>query len=115
MIQTDTQAQLGTFATGVLNFGGINTVDPQLRNPYVQQYSLGMEYQFGRSFMFGLSYIGSKGTHLTRLIPINPVVNGSGSGHQSRRRNCAFRRVSSRRLRTKMGPAIIGLIRASTK
>ena len=75
-IQSDTQAELGTFGKGVLNFGGINTVDPQLRNPYVQQYSLGMEYQFGRSFMFGLSYIGSKGTHLTRLIPINPVVNG---------------------------------------
>ena len=74
-IQSDTAAQLGSFGTQQ-NFGGINTVDPQLRNPYVQQYSLGMEYAFGRSFMFGLSYIGSKGTHLTRLIPINPVVNG---------------------------------------
>ena len=74
-IQTDTQAQLGTFGKGVLNFGSINTVDPQLKNPYVQQYSLGMEYQLGRNYMFGLSYIGSKGTHLTRLVPINPVVN----------------------------------------
>ncbi|MGB9072683.1 MAG: carboxypeptidase regulatory-like domain-containing protein [Terriglobales bacterium] len=74
-IQSDTEAQLGSFGN-LKNFGSINTVDPQLRNPYVQQYSLGMEYQFGRSFMFGLSYIGSKGTHLTRLIPINPVVNG---------------------------------------
>jgi hypothetical protein len=35
-----------------------------------------MDYQFGRSYMFGLSYVGSKGTHLTRLIPINPVVGG---------------------------------------
>lgn len=74
-IQSDTQAQLGGF--GILkNFGSVNTVNPQLRNPYVQQYSLGMDYQFGRSYMFGLSYVGSKGTHLTRLVPINPVVNG---------------------------------------
>lgn len=74
-IQSTTEAQLGTFGT-LKNFGSVNTVNPQLRNPYVQQYSLGMEYQFARSYMFGLSYVGSKGTHLTRLIPINPVVNG---------------------------------------
>lgn len=74
-IQSSNEAQLGSF--GILkNFGSVNTVNPQLRNPYAQQYSLGMEYQFARSYMFGLSYIGSKGTHLTRLIPINPEVNG---------------------------------------
>jgi hypothetical protein len=71
-IQSDNEAQLGTFGT-LKNFGSVNTVNPQLRNPYVQQYSLGMEYQFGRSYMFGLTYIGSQGTHLTRLVPINPV------------------------------------------
>jgi hypothetical protein len=74
-IQSSTEAQLGSFGN-LLNLGSVNTVNPQLRNPYVQQYSLGMEYQFGRSYMFGLSYIGSKGTHLTRLVPINPVING---------------------------------------
>ncbi len=72
-IQSDYEAQLGTF--GILrNFGSVNTVNPQLRNPYTQQYSLGLEYQLARSYMFGLSYVGSKGTHLTRLVPINPVV-----------------------------------------
>ncbi len=74
-IQSSTEAQLGSFGSQ-LNFGSVNTVNPQLRNPYTQQYSLGMEYQFARSYMFGLSYVGSKGTHLTRLIPINPVVGG---------------------------------------
>jgi hypothetical protein len=74
-IQSSTEAQLGSFGTQE-NFGSVNTVNPQLRNPYVQQYSFGMDYQFGRSYMFGLSYVGSKGTHLTRLIPINPVVGG---------------------------------------
>jgi len=74
-IQVQTKAQLGGFGN-LLNFGSVSTVNPRLRNPYVQQYSLGMEYQLGRSYKFGLSYIGSKGTHLTRLVPVNPVVNG---------------------------------------
>jgi hypothetical protein len=74
-IQSDTQAQLGTFGN-LRNFGSINTVDPRLKNPYMQQYSLGLEYQLGRSYLFGLGYIGSKGTHLTRLVPINPVTHG---------------------------------------
>jgi hypothetical protein len=74
-IQSSNEAQLGTFGISK-NFGSVNTVNPQLRNPYVQQYSLGMEYQFARSYMFGLSYVGSKGTHLTRLVPINPVADG---------------------------------------
>ncbi|MBZ5616450.1 MAG: carboxypeptidase-like regulatory domain-containing protein [Acidobacteriia bacterium] len=74
-IQSDTEAQLGSFGPQP-NFGSVNTVNPQLRNPYAQQYSFGMEYQFARSYRFGLSYIGSKGTHLTRLVPINPVVDG---------------------------------------
>jgi hypothetical protein len=74
-IQSSNEAQLGTF--GILkNFGSVNTVNPQLRNPYVQQYSFGMDYQIGRGYMFGVSYVGSKGTHLTWLIPINPVVGG---------------------------------------
>ncbi|HEX9110864.1 MAG TPA: TonB-dependent receptor, partial [Terriglobales bacterium] len=74
-VQSDNEAQLGTF--GILeNFGSVNTVNPQLRNPYAQQYSLGMDYQFGRNYRFGLAYVGSKGTHLTRLVPINPVVDG---------------------------------------
>ena len=73
--QSSNEAQLGSFGTSK-NFGSVNTVNPQLRNPYAQQYSLGVEYQFARSYRFGLSYVGSKGTHLTRLVPINPVVNG---------------------------------------
>ncbi len=77
-IQSDTEAQLGSFGDR-LNFGSVNTVNPRLRNPYVQQYSLGMEYEFGRRYLFGLSYIGSKGTRLTQLVPVNPVIHGPSS------------------------------------
>jgi hypothetical protein len=75
LIQSQTNAQLGTFGT-LTNFGSITTVDPRLKNPYVQQFSLTTEYRLARNYVVGLSYIGAKGTHLTRLIPLNPVVNG---------------------------------------
>jgi hypothetical protein len=67
-------SQVGSFGN-LLNFGAVTTVDPNLRNGYVQDFTLGVEYRL-RSYVISLSYIGTKGTHLTRLIPINPVVNG---------------------------------------
>jgi Carboxypeptidase regulatory-like domain len=60
----------------LLNFGGITTLDPHLANPYVQQFSLGVEYLVGASYLVRVGYVGTKGTHLTRLVPINPVTAG---------------------------------------
>ncbi len=68
-------SQVGSFGN-LLNFGGVTSVDPRLGNPYVQQFSLGMEYRFARSYVSSLSYVGTKGTRLTQLVPINPVVRG---------------------------------------
>jgi hypothetical protein len=67
-------SQVGSFGN-LLNFGAITTVDPNLRNAYIQDFTIGVEYRL-RSYVIGLSYIGTKGTHLTALVPINPVVNG---------------------------------------
>ncbi len=69
--------QVGSFGN-LTNFGSITSVDPRLSNPYVQDFSLGIEYRFPKSYVFNLSYVGTKGTHLTRLIPLNPVVPGTG-------------------------------------
>jgi hypothetical protein len=67
--------QVGSFGS-LTNFGNITSVDPRLGNPYVQDFSLGVEYRFLKSYVLGLGYVGTKGTHLTRLVPINPVVRG---------------------------------------
>ncbi|MBZ5534775.1 MAG: TonB-dependent receptor [Acidobacteriia bacterium] len=69
--------QVGSFGN-LTNFGSITSVDPRLNNPYVQDFSLGIEYRFPKSYVFSLGYVGTKGTHLTRLIPINPIVPGTG-------------------------------------
>ena len=67
-------SQIGGFGS-LKNFGAITTVDPNLRNANIQQFTLGAEYRL-HTYWFSLSYIGTKGTHLTKLVPINPVVNG---------------------------------------
>ena len=67
-------SQVGNFGN-LLNFGSFTTVDPNLRNPYIQQFTVGVEYRL-HTYGISLGYIGTKGTHLTKLIPINPVVNG---------------------------------------
>ncbi len=67
-------SQVGGFGN-LLNFGAITTIDPNLRNAYIQDFTLGVEYRL-YTYVIGLSYIGTKGTHLTKLVPINPVVNG---------------------------------------
>lgn len=72
-ILTQAQAQVGGFGS-LQNFGSVTSADPRLSNPYVQDFSLGIEYRLADAYVFTLSYVGTKGTQLTRLVPINPVV-----------------------------------------
>jgi hypothetical protein len=67
------QAQVGGFGT-LKNFGSLTTVDPHLPNPYVQQFSFGIEQRLPAQSVLTLAYVGTKGTQLTRLVAINPLV-----------------------------------------
>ena len=73
LIQTQTQAQIGGFGQ-LTNFKSVTTSDPHLGNPYVQQFSFGIERQMPANSVFTLGYVGTKGTQLTRLVAINPLV-----------------------------------------
>lgn len=42
-----------------------------LKNPYVQQWNLGVQRQLGRARVLEVSYVGSKGTHLFSARDIN--------------------------------------------
>ncbi|HEX9119360.1 MAG TPA: carboxypeptidase regulatory-like domain-containing protein [Terriglobales bacterium] len=72
-IQAQTLAQVGGFGT-LTNFGTVTTVDPHLENPYVQQFSLGIERRMPANSVVTIAYVGTKGTQLTRLVAINPLV-----------------------------------------
>src|SRR5208283_5222926 len=41
--------------------------------PYVQQWSLGVQHELPGGFISSLSYVGSKGTHLTAELNLNQL------------------------------------------
>jgi hypothetical protein len=51
-------------------------VSPDFRTPYVQNYNLNIQHQFTPKVILQTGYVGSKGTKLSLLRSINPVVNG---------------------------------------
>jgi len=74
--QWQTQAAAGGFGT-LTNFGSITTTNPHMRNSYLQQYNLTLEYQLPFGMVANAGYVGSKGTHLAAFIPINSFLPGN--------------------------------------
>jgi hypothetical protein len=71
-IQKSLLASVGSLSTTALNFGSISpAIDPNLRNPQVQQRSLGIERELMSSLVLKVTYVGTKGTYLSRTRPIN--------------------------------------------
>lgn len=48
--------------------------DGRFKTPYYQTYTLGLEREFGRDFVFRAYYVGTKGTHLYRQFEANPGI-----------------------------------------
>jgi hypothetical protein len=61
-------------------------MDENLKTPYVQQFNLGVQYEFARDFVFESNYIATAGRALTGLIDIN-TFNGRTRGGSTRRPN----------------------------
>lgn len=51
-------------------------VSPDFRTPYVQNYNLNIQQQLNSSTVLQVGYVGSRGTKLSLLRAINPIVNG---------------------------------------
>jgi hypothetical protein len=49
-----------------------NTVTSSLKNPYVHSWSLGLQRQLGKDFLFETSYVGSRGQRLFQRLDLNP-------------------------------------------
>jgi Carboxypeptidase regulatory-like domain len=50
---------------------GISAIDPNLKNPYVEQYSLGVQRQLPYGMLLETTYVGNVGHHLLRQPNIN--------------------------------------------
>jgi hypothetical protein len=47
----------------------------KLGTPYIQQWNLTTQFPLGRSFLFDIGYVGTKGTKLMQFVNANPPVD----------------------------------------
>ena len=75
-LQSSLRSSVGQLNPTFLNFGSISpAVDQNLDNPQVQQWSLGVERELSGNVVVQASYVGTKGTYLSRTRPINLIAN----------------------------------------
>ncbi|RSL15626.1 carboxypeptidase family protein [Edaphobacter aggregans] len=76
-----------TFATNINPFVGANPpqlgafgVNPNIKTPYAETYSLGIEQQLSKSTLVTVGYVGTVGHRLLALLDLNqPVANGTST------------------------------------
>ncbi|MEW5978129.1 MAG: TonB-dependent receptor [Acidobacteriota bacterium] len=54
-------------------FAALYTIDPNLRTPYVQQWTMSLQHELLRGSAFEIRYIGNRGTKLSRALDLNQV------------------------------------------
>ncbi|MCU1300414.1 MAG: hypothetical protein JWQ87_698 [Candidatus Sulfotelmatobacter sp.] len=54
---------------------GINLIDNNMRNPMVQQFNLGVQYEFAKNWVMKVDGIHNLGTHFIIGVPIGTVNN----------------------------------------
>lgn len=69
---TVSSCQLGEFCSPILPY----LIDPNLKTPYTQTWNLGIQREIQSGLLFEIDYVGSKGTHLLRLVDGNPPQPG---------------------------------------
>ncbi len=77
-------------------------IDRNLRTPYVQQWNIGVQHQFGDDWVVELRYVGTKGTKLLQAVGFNQpydLNDPSTPDHIFRRLNDAYERARLGRLR----------------
>ncbi len=56
----------------IANCSEQDTVSKNLKNPYLQSWSLGIQKELGSNYLFELDYVGSKGSRLFQRVDLNP-------------------------------------------
>ncbi len=72
----------GNPGIALVSANGIYPDIHNFRTPYVQQYSLGVQDEFAKNWLLDVSYVGSAGRRLYRLIdlnqPVGPLATDTG-------------------------------------
>jgi hypothetical protein len=77
----------GTVPTGAAFPLDVSAIPTQVTWPYVQQWSLSAQQQFGQNTVASVAYVGSKGTHLATVRQLNqfdpvPLSNNFFGPHE---------------------------------
>jgi Carboxypeptidase regulatory-like domain/TonB dependent receptor/TonB-dependent Receptor Plug Domain len=64
----------------VIPANGIYPDIHDFRTPYIQQYSLGVQYEFANSWLLDVSYVGSEGRKELRLVDLNQEIGTTPPG-----------------------------------
>jgi Carboxypeptidase regulatory-like domain/TonB dependent receptor len=63
------------FATVGVPVAGVFASE-DLATPYIQQYNIGLQWNFAKNYLFDIGYVGNKGTKLLQMVTLNqPVYN----------------------------------------
>ncbi len=93
------------------NSNGLWTFDPNLRTPYVQQWSFGFEREIARNTAFEARYVGNHAIKVYRAVDFNEVnifENGFLQEFQNAQKNLAARGGSS------FAPGVAGTVALPT-
>jgi len=77
-ILTQAPTFLNTTGTAVVSANGIYPDIHNFHTPYIQQYSLGIQNEFAHNWMLDVSYVGSAGRRLFRLMDLNQAMTDAG-------------------------------------
>lgn len=80
-------ANLANISAGTANTsglqGGISAIDPNLKNPYVEEYSFGVQREIPLGMLLETTYVGNVGHHLLRQPNINTPPIAAVAANQS--------------------------------
>jgi Carboxypeptidase regulatory-like domain/TonB-dependent Receptor Plug Domain len=66
-------ANIGAGAQGFPSPFTATSIPSQVQWPYMQQWNLGVQHELPSHVIVSLAYVGSKGTHLTRIFDLNQL------------------------------------------
>ena len=62
---------------------GMNVIDNRLQNPMVQQFNLGVQYEFAKNWVVKADGIHNLGTHFIIGVPVGAVLNPASGGPET--------------------------------
>jgi len=62
---------------------GMNVIDNRLQNPMVQQFNLGVQYEFAKNWVVKADGIHNLGTHFIIGVPVGAVFNPASGGPET--------------------------------